>query len=264
MSDMTDMDRKAREILESLPEKMTPRDRMAIPRQDMPSQDPKERIKNMSEVALGYTRAMAVAEANRCLDCRNAPCVTGCPVRIDIPGFIRKVRKEDFEGALGVIQESSILPSICGRVCPQESQCQMHCTVGKAFTSVDKAVAIGWIERFVADTNAEKENIPECGVPTGKKVCVVGSGPASIACAADLRKAGHEVVMYEALHKCGGVLSYGIPEFRLPKKLVDREIEKLERMGVRIEKNFLVGRTRTIDALMKEDGYDAVFIGSGA
>lgn len=258
------LDREAKEILEKLPENPSVKDRMAIPHQEMPSQEPEVRIHNMDEVALGYTESIAVAEANRCLDCKNKPCVQGCPVSIDIPRFIGRVAKKDFKGALGVIQEASILPAICGRVCPQEAQCQKFCTVGKALKNVDKAVAIGRIERFVADYNSEDETVPEVKAPTGKKVCIVGSGPAGIACAADVRREGHEVVMYEALHKTGGVLSYGIPEFRLPKKLVEKEIRKLEKMGIRIEKNVLVGRTRTIEELMKEDGFDAVFVGTGA
>ena len=259
-----EMEKEAQEILRGIPAAPSVKDRMAIPHQDMPSQDPKERIHNMDEVALGYTETMAVVEANRCLDCKNKPCMQGCPVSIDIPRFVSKVAGKDFKGALSVIQEASILPAICGRVCPQESQCQKYCTVGKALKNVDKAVGIGRIERFVADWNADDESIPAIKSPTGKKVCIVGSGPAGIACAADVRREGHEVVMYEALHKTGGVLSYGIPEFRLPKKLVEKEISKLEKMGVKIEKNVLVGRTRTIDELKNEDGFDAIFIGTGA
>ncbi len=259
-----ELDKKAKETLAKLPQELTVKDRMAIERQEMPSQSAKERIHNMDEVALGYTEDIAVLEANRCLNCKNKPCVTGCPVSIDIPSFIEKVQKRDFKGALDVIQQESILPSICGRVCPQESQCQKYCTVGKALKDVDKAVQIGRLERFVADYNAGEENLPEIKAETGKKVAVVGSGPASIACAADVRREGHSVVMFEALHKTGGVLSYGIPEFRLPKHLVDKEIQKLEKMGVDIEKNVLVGRTRTLYELMEEDGFDAIFIGTGA
>ncbi len=259
-----ELDRKAKEELGRLPEKLSVKDRMAIEHQQMPSQDAKERIHNMDEVALGYTEDIAVLEANRCLNCKNKPCMQGCPVSIDIPAFIERIQQRDFKGALEVIQRESILPSICGRVCPQESQCQKYCTVGKALKDVDKAVAIGRLERFVADWNADDETLPEIKPETGKKVAVVGSGPASIACAADVRREGHAVVMYEALHKTGGVLSYGIPEFRLPKHLVDREIAKLEKMGVDIEKNVLVGRTRTIRELREEDGFDAIFIGTGA
>ena len=261
--DVQELDKKAKETLAKLPQELTVKDRMAIERQEMPSQSAKERIHNMDEVALGYTEDIAVLEANRCLNCKNKPCVTGCPVSIDIPSFIEKVQKRDFKGALDVIQQESILPSICGRVCPQESQCQKYCTVGKALKDVDKAVQIGRLERFVADYNAGEENLPEIKAETGKKVAVVGSGPASIACAADVRREGHSVVMFEALHKTGGVLSYGIPEFRLPKHLVDKEIQKLEKMGVDIEKNVLVGRTRTLYELMDEDGFVKIPDGPG-
>ena len=264
MASVAELDRKAKEALGTLPESLGVKERMAIEHQEMPSQDAKARRGNMDEVALGYTEDMAVLEAMRCLGCKNRPCVEGCPVSIDIPRFIARIQERDYRGALSVIQEESILPSICGRVCPQESQCQKHCTVGKALKDVDKAVGIGRLERFVADWCSEDESVPEVKGATGRKVAVVGSGPASIACAADVRREGHDVVMYEALHKSGGVLSYGIPEFRLPKRLVDREISRLEKMGVRIERNVLVGRTRTIAELREEDGFDAVFIGTGA
>lgn len=264
MASVAELDRKAKEALGTLPESLGVKERMAIEHQEMPSQDAKARRGNMEEVALGYTEDMAVLEAMRCLGCKNRPCVEGCPVSIDIPRFIARIQERDYRGALSVIQEESILPSICGRVCPQESQCQKHCTVGKALKDVDKAVGIGRLERFVADWCSEDESVPEVKGATGRKVAVVGSGPASIACAADVRREGHEVVMYEALHKSGGVLSYGIPEFRLPKRLVDREISRLEKMGVRMERNVLVGRTRTIAELREEDGFDAVFIGTGA
>lgn len=264
MASVAELDRKAKEVLGTLPESLGVKERMAIEHQEMPSQDAKARRGNMEEVALGYTEDMAVLEAMRCLGCKNRPCVEGCPVSIDIPRFIARIQERDYSGALSVIQEESILPSICGRVCPQESQCQKHCTVGKALKDVDKAVGIGRLERFVADWCSEDESVPEVKGATGMKVAVVGSGPASIACAADVRREGHDVVMYEALHKSGGVLSYGIPEFRLPKRLVDREISRLEKMGVRMERNVLVGRTRTIAELREEDGFDAVFIGTGA
>ena len=258
------IEQEAKEILAKLPENLTAKDRVAIPHMDMPAQDPKERIHNMNEVALGYTEDEALVEASRCLQCKNKPCVNGCPVGIDIPAFIHKITEKDYSGALSVIQESSLLPSICGRVCPQESQCQKYCTVGKMLKDVDQAVGIGRLERFVADHEAANTTIPEIAPATGKKVAVVGSGPASIACAADVRRAGHSVTVFEALHKMGGVLSYGIPEFRLPKRLVDKEIEKLSVMGIDFEKNVLVGRTRTIQELMEEDGFDAVFVGTGA
>ena len=264
MASREELDRKAKEALKSLPETLTVKDRMAIEHQEMPSQDPDVRKHNMDEVALGYSEDIAVLEAQRCLNCKNKPCMSGCPVSIDIPRFIERIQNRDFKGALSVIQEESILPSICGRVCPQEAQCQKYCTVGKALKDVDKAVAIGRLERFVADYNASDESVPDVKAPTGKRVAVVGSGPASIACAADVRREGHDVVMFEALHKTGGVLSYGIPEFRLPKHLVDKEIKKLEKMGVDIEKNVLIGRTRTIEELKREDGFDAIFIGTGA
>ena len=258
------IEKEAKEILASLPSTLTPKDRAAIPHMDMPVQDPKERIHNMSEVALGYTEDEAIVEASRCLQCRNKPCVNGCPVGIDIPAFIHKITEKDYSGALSVIQESSLLPSICGRVCPQENQCQKYCTVGKMCKDVDKAVGIGRLERFVADHEADKSTVPAIAPETGKRVAIVGSGPASIACAADVRRAGHSVTVFEALHKMGGVLSYGIPEFRLPKRLVDKEISKLKDMGIDFEKNVLVGRTRTIKELMEEDGFDAVFVGTGA
>ena len=258
------IEKEAKEILASLPSTLTPKDRSAIPHMDMPVQDPKERIHNMSEVALGYTEDEAIVEASRCLQCRNKPCVNGCPVGIDIPAFIHKITEKDYSGALSVIQESSLLPSICGRVCPQENQCQKYCTVGKMCKDVDKAVGIGRLERFVADHEADKSTVPAIAPETGKRVAIVGSGPASIACAADVRRAGHSVTVFEALHKMGGVLSYGIPEFRLPKRLVDKEISKLKDMGIDFEKNVLVGRTRTIKELMEEDGFAAVFVGTGA
>ena len=258
------IEKEAKEILASLPSTLTPKDRSAIPHMDMPVQDPKERIHNMSEVALGYTEDEAIVEASRCLQCRNKPCVNGCPVGIDIPAFIHKITEKDYSGALSVIQESSLLPSICGRVCPQENQCQKYCTVGKMCKDIDKAVGIGRLERFVADHEADKSTVPAIAPETGKRVAIVGSGPASIACAADVRRAGHSVTVFEALHKMGGVLSYGIPEFRLPKRLVDKEISKLKDMGIDFEKNVLVGRTRTIKELMEEDGFDAVFVGTGA
>jgi glutamate synthase (NADPH/NADH) small chain len=245
---------------------ITPKVRMQIPPQDMPIQDPLERRRNMDEVALGYSPAQAMLEAQRCLQCKNAPCVTGCPVRIDIPGFIGKIRDGDFLGAGNIIRKTNLLPSICGRVCPQETQCQAPCTVGKALHSVGKAVQIGRLERFVADyerTHAAVE-APNVVSPTGKKVAVVGAGPAGLTCAADVRREGHNVTIFEAFHKSGGVMVYGIPEFRLPKILVQSQAEVLESMGVDFELNFLVGRTRPLLSLLREDGYDAVFIGTGA
>lgn len=244
----------------------TMKERMAIPLQEMPVQNPEVRIHNMSEVALGFTENQAIVEANRCLSCKNHPCIDGCPVRIDIPGFVGKVAVGDIKEAYSIISDSSLLPAICGRVCPQENQCQKFCTVGKARKDVEQSVGIGRLERYVADTMRAEgyDPLPSIAPPTGKKVAVVGSGPASISAAADLRKAGHDVYMFEALHKGGGVLVYGIPEFRLPKKIVASELGKLEKMGVHIVTNFLVGRTMTLETMMKEEGFDAVFVGSGA
>lgn len=256
---------RARLVVSSAAEgALSVKDRMAIEPFDMPSQEPGERIKNMDEVALGYSEIIARAEAERCLNCKNKPCIQGCPVKIDIPLFIEKIREGDYQGSLRVINRDSLLPSICGRVCPQENQCQKYCTLGKALKSVDKAVQIGRLERFVADINSSNMILPEIKEPSGKKVAIVGSGPAAISCAADLRKEGHEVVIFEALHKTGGVLSYGIPEFRLPKRLVEREFAKLDMMGVKIEKNVLVGRTISIKQLMEDEHFDAVFVASGA
>ncbi|MFA6845646.1 MAG: NADPH-dependent glutamate synthase, partial [Sphaerochaetaceae bacterium] len=202
----------------------------------------------------------------RCLQCKSKPCIQGCPVSIDIPSFIAEAAKGNYEASLGIIGRSSLLPSICGRVCPQESQCQKYCTMGKLLKDVDQSVSIGRIERFVADWCREngKESLPFVAPATGKKIAVVGSGPSSIAAAADLRREGHTVVMFEALHKAGGVLVYGIPEFRLPKAIVAHEIDKLRQIGVEINLNYLIGRTRTLKQLVEEDGFDAVFIGSGA
>ena len=245
---------------------MTPKERMALPPQEMPQQEPAVRAHNMNEVALGYTAEMAKCEASRCLQCPAKPCMQGCPVAIDIPGFLAKAADGDFAGALRIIKETSLLPAVCGRVCPQERQCQKFCTMGKLKKDVEKAVAIGRVERFCADLARESgtEEPVACAPKTGKKVAVIGSGPASITCAADCAKAGHAVTLFEAFHKCGGVLVYGIPEFRLPKAIVQHEIEGLERLGVKIETNFVVGRTRQLKDLMAKDGFDAVFVGTGA
>ena len=245
---------------------MTPKEKMAIPPQAMPQQDAAARAHNMNEVALGYTAEMAKTEASRCLQCPTKPCMQGCPVAINIPGFLAKAADGDFAGALDIIKETSLLPAVCGRVCPQEKQCQKFCTMGKLLKDVDKAVAIGRVERFCADlareTGAEKP--VACAPKTGKKVAVIGSGPASITCAADCAKAGHDVTIFEAFHRCGGVLVYGIPEFRLPKAIVRHEIESIKQLGVKIENNFVIGRTRKLKDLIEKDGFDAVFVGTGA
>lgn len=245
---------------------MTPKEKMAIPAQDMPSQAPDVRRHNMKEVALGYTVEMAKTEASRCLGCKNAPCMEGCPVKIRIPDFLAKAAEGDFDGAIAVIRQSSLLPAVCGRVCPQERQCQANCTLGKALKDVGKAVAIGRVERFCADLQREsgKQAAPEVAPKTGKKVAVIGSGPAGITVAADCARAGHDVTVFEAFHKPGGVLVYGIPEFRLPKAIVQNEIDGLKTMGVKIETNYVVGRTRRLAELIEDDGFDAVFVGTGA
>ncbi len=243
---------------------LSPKDRLGIPMQEMPAQDPLERARNMGEVALGYSAEQAQIEASRCLQCKTAPCVSGCPVSIDIPRFLGFAARGQFQDALGVIREASLLPAICGRVCPQESQCQAPCTLGKSLKNPLKAVAIGRVERYVADACSDQLPPPAVKPDTGKKVAVIGSGPASIAAAADLRQQGHAVTMFEAFHKPGGVLVYGIPEFRLPKRIVDREIETLRQIGVDIQTNFLVGRTRKLKDLLDKDGFDAVFVGTGA
>ena len=252
------------EVLKTLEGKpLTPKDRLAIPMQDMPSQDPEVRRHNMNEVALGYSAEQARLEAKRCLQCKNAPCVQGCPVGIRIPEFLKAAAEGQFDEAVGVIRENSLLPAVCGRVCPQETQCQAPCTLGKALKDTDKAVSIGRVERFVADLQREsgKQSVPEVKPATGRKVAVIGSGPASITVAADVRREGHEVTMFEAFHKPGGVLIYGIPEFRLPKAIVQKEIDLLVAMGVKLELNYVVGRTRKIKDMMEQDGFDAVFVG---
>ena len=226
----------------------------------MPVQDPEVRNKNFSEVALGYTPEMAVNEARRCLHCKNKPCVSGCPVGIDIPGFIAKVAEEDFEGAYEVLSASSALPAVCGRVCPQENQCEGKCVRGIKTESV----GIGRLERFAADWHREHfQGEPKMPVSNGHKVAVIGSGPSGLTAAGDLAKMGYKVTVYEALHTPGGVLVYGIPEFRLPKEIVRQEIDGLKKIGVDVETNVVIGRTLTIDELF-EMGNEAVFIGSGA
>ncbi len=227
---------------------------------EMPSQAPLVRAHNFDEVALGYSEETALAEAMRCLNCKNQPCVDGCPVNVHIPEFISKVKEGDFEGAYRVITETSTLPAVCGRVCPQETQCESKCTMGVKF----EPVGIGRLERFVADWHNEQERIKaEPPVSNGHKVAVVGSGPSGLTCAGDLARKGYNVTIYEALHTAGGVLVYGIPEFRLPKAIVAREVEGLKELGVEIQTNVIIGKTLTVDELF-DMGYEAVYIASGA
>ncbi len=233
---------------------------MKIPRTEMPQQDPKVRAGNFLEVATGYTVQMALDEASRCLNCRHKPCVAGCPVNIEIPDFIKKITEQDFEGAYQVISKSSSLPAVCGRVCPQESQCEAKCVRGIK----TEPVAIGRLERFAADWhNANTTEKAEKPVSNGHKVAVIGSGPAGLTCAGDLAKKGYEVTVFEALHTAGGVLQYGIPEFRLPKDIVNKEVQNLIDLGVSVQTNMVIGRVLSIDEL-QEMGFEAVFIGSGA
>ena len=233
---------------------------MSLKKNEMPVQDPAARNKNFSEVALGYTVEQAVNEAERCLNCKHKPCVGGCPVQIDIPAFIKKVAERDFEGAYRVISESSSLPAVCGRVCPQETQCEAKCVRGIK----GEPVAIGRLERFVADYHNEHcAEKPQRPAPNGHRVAVVGSGPSGLTCAGDLAKKGYDVTVFEALHTAGGVLVYGIPEFRLPKTIVEKEIDTLKELGVKVEPNMVIGKVLSVDELF-EDGFEAVFIGSGA
>ena len=234
---------------------------MSLKKNEMPHQLPDVRNKNFDEVALGYTEEQAIDEAKRCLNCKNKPCVGGCPVHIDIPSFIQKVAEGEFEEAYKIITQASSLPAVCGRVCPQETQCEQRCVRGIK----GEPVAIGRLERFVADRhNAFAQKATEKPVSNGRKVAVIGSGPAGLACAGELAKKGYEVTVFEALHLAGGVLVYGIPEFRLPKAIVADEIEGLKALGVKIETNTVVGKTISIDELQNEYGYEAVFIASGA
>lgn len=233
---------------------------MSLKKNEMPTQSPKERAKNFDEVALGYDEATALREAQRCLNCKNMPCVGACPVNIRIPEFIEKVRECDFEGAYQIIASTSTLPAVCGRVCPQERQCESKCVRGIK----GEPVGIGRLERFVADWhNAHSDESVKTEAPNGHRVAVIGSGPSGLTCAGDLAKRGYSVTVFEALHAAGGVLVYGIPEFRLPKAIVQKEVDNLSAMGVEIKTNIVIGKTLTVDELF-EMGFEAVFIGSGA
>ena len=234
---------------------------MSMTKNPMPEQDPEVRSHNFDEVALGYDAEVAMKEAQRCLDCKNAPCRSGCPVAVKIPRFLEKVRDGDFDAAYDIITSTNSLPAVCGRVCPQEKQCESKCVRGIK----GESVGIGRLERFVADWHMAKgdKSAPSVPASNGHRVAVIGSGPAGLTCAGDLRKLGYDVTIYEAFHKSGGVLVYGIPQFRLPKEIVAAEIQNLEKMGVKIVNNAVIGKSITVDELF-EDGYEAVFIGSGA
>jgi glutamate synthase (NADPH/NADH) small chain len=234
--------------------------KLKIPRQTMPEQDRKLRVENFQEVPYGYTSELALLEAGRCLQCKNPKCIEGCPVNVDIPGFIKLITEEKFNAAVKRIKETNVLPSICGRVCPQESQCESQCILGKR----DEPVAIGRLERFVADFERKMDliTIPEIKHSNGKKIGVIGSGPGGLTVAADMRQLGYEVTMFEALHEPGGVLTYGIPEFRLPKSIVQAEIDYMKKMGVRVELNHIIGNILTVDELLEH--FNAVYIGVGA
>ncbi len=242
---------------------MAPKFNMNPLKNPMPAQDPEIRNGNFEEVALGYTAEMAIDEAKRCIGCKNRPCVAACPVNIKIPEFIAKVAEGDFEGAYQIIAEDSSLPAVCGRVCPQETQCEGKCTRG--IKAGCEAVGIGRLERFVADWHNANCTVQSVPVPSnGHKVAVVGSGPAGLTCAGDLAKMGYDVTVFEALHVAGGVLVYGIPEFRLPKSIVQKEVDNLKALGVKVETNMVIGRVITIEELKSEYGFEAIFIGSGA
>jgi len=248
--------------MQTNPEKLTAKERLAIPRQEMPQRPGDVRNKDFKEVNLGLAEQVAIREAQRCLQCKNAKCVSGCPVGIDIPGFIKLVAEGDFLGAAEILRSANDLPAVTGRVCPQEIQCEASCVRCKS----DAPVAVGWLERFVADyqmqhgSKTAKLKVKK----TGKKVACIGSGPSGITCAGQLARFGYDVTIFEAFHRPGGVLIYGIPEFRMPKEIVDAEIENLKRLGVNVETNVIVGRTVTIPQLINEEKFDAVFIAVGA
>jgi glutamate synthase (NADPH/NADH) small chain len=238
------------------------KNKVKIPRQHAIEQPPEERRRNFREVSLGFTEELAFIEADRCIECKKPVCIDNCPVEVDIPAFIRLILQEDYRGAVEKIREANYLPIICGRVCPQENQCELTCTLGKRY----EPIAIGKLERFVADLELEHGwfGVPRIEERREEKVAIVGSGPAGMTCAAELAKLGYRVTLFEALHAIGGVLQYGIPEFRLPKALLDVERQRLEAMGVEIQTNFIVGRTATVEEIMGELGYKAVFLATGA
>lgn len=243
-----------------MPENEKPKKKIDLNRREMPKQEHHIRSHNFLEVALGYTSELAMAEAQRCLQCKKPFCVSDCPVQIKIPEFIQAIADGDFAAGVRILKERNSLPSVCGRVCPQEEQCEMHCALSKR----GGTIAVGRLERFLGDWEAAQPKIelPEAAQPTGKKVAIIGGGPAGLTAAADLIKAGHQVVIYEALHKMGGVLYYGIPEFRLPKTIVEREVDYLRRLGVEMHTDYVVGKTRSMDAILEE--FDAVFVATGA
>ena len=241
---------------------LSPKERVKIPRQRMPEQEPAQRRRNFAEVNLGLAVDVAATEASRCIECASPACVKGCPVGVKVREFVALVTEGDYKAAAAKMREDNVLPAVTGRVCPQEDQCEGACVMGKKFDPL----AIGYLERFIADWEAASGEVglPPRAPATGKKVACVGSGPASLTAAGDLVQKGHDVTVFEALHEIGGVLVYGIPEFRLPKDIVRREVKNMEKMGVRFETNIVVGRTVTIDELMQQEGYDAVFVATGA
>ncbi len=242
---------------------LTPKERMAIDRQPMPERDPQARTRDFNEVNLGYSEALAALEANRCLQCKDGKCTYGCPVGIDIPGFLERIATGDLKGAAELLLSANALPGITGRVCPQEEQCEQVCIRAKGKNG--RPVAVGHLERYVADWARENLEMKTLlAPPTGVKVAVVGSGPAGLTCAGELAKKGHDVTIFEALHQPGGVLTYGIPEFRLPNKIIDAEVDRLRQMGVKIVCNVVIGRTFTIDELLGAEGFSAVFVANGA